>query len=182
MEDTEYSDSGNNFKWQDEISKVDFSSKSSTEKFQNLVTYVKDDLGHEVNDYFLEFYRTGKKDLEFDRDIYKKFIVDVHRYKDNEAYRAFYLDIKHLETAALKDPIKQLFISITSSPLFRPQPTRLFESAKPVGYITLGATKTGGLELSDEKIFNFFRPHETLLTSLTIKRVVSDEIFKIKSK
>ena len=86
-------------------------------------------LGHEVPDYFFEFYRdptnNSSKNQKFEADFYKNVVNDVHVYAPNKSWRALYLNIKALQS--MQAQIPQLYISVCASPVYN-------ERKQPVTY------------------------------------------------
>lgn len=167
-------DFGNGFPWQQRIDALTAGTVSP--RFQNTVTYVRDDLGHDVADYFVEFYRKGARDETFEQRLYEKFIRSVHPYADNSAYRSLYLDIDALDAALEAHPdTAQIFLSLTAQPVYKP-------TRHPVGFDPLKSTAEAGLRIPAAEIPNYFRPHRTLLVAVTLERTIDDRVFQIHTR
>ena len=172
VEDADYADTGSRFPWQTEIDAADPAVAVKSDRFQNTVTWLNDDLGHDVKDYFVEFYRKEKEDNNFEQRLYEKLLSHVHPYQDNPAYRALYLNIDNYEKLERRFKIEQLYMSLMASPVYNPP-------LQPVGYMALGEHDVGGLVLDEAARAQFFQPHRTLLVQVTISRAVGDEVFQI---
>lgn len=172
VEDADYADVPGHFAWQAEIDAADPKVAAESDRFQNTVTWLTDDLSQDVDDYFVEFYRKESEDSNFEQRLYEKLIADVHPYQDNPAYRSLYLSIDNYEKLATRFQIKQLYMSLMASPVYNPP-------SQPVGYIALGERQAGGLVLDESGRAQFFQPHRTLLVKITIERAVGDEVFQI---
>jgi len=173
VSDGDFSETGMQFSWQTKIDNTDPSVGQRSDRLQNTVTYLRDNLNQDVEDYFVEFYRTGETDENFEKELYERFISSVHPYEDNTAYRSIYLDMNEFDKIKNELGINKLFISLTAHPLYRPP-------AYPVGYVSLAENQTGGLQLSAEQLPEFFTAHRTLLVDITINRVVDESVFIIK--
>ncbi|BBI99895.1 hypothetical protein FGKAn22_15880 [Ferrigenium kumadai] len=170
--DDSFSETGTSFPWQTTIDATTVNEQS--DRFQNTVTYLRDDLNQDVRDYFVEFYRKGKPDEHFEKELYERFIDAVHPYEDNPAYRSMYLNLDELDDIQKQLGINNLFISLTAQPLYNPPKT-------PVGYLSLSQNQTGGLKLSGEQLPDFFKAHRTLLIDITITRKVGEKVFRINA-
>lgn len=173
VSDADYPSSTNKaFPWQQRIDQLAPSSDSNSVRFQNTVTWLHDDLGQEICDYFVEFYRKTGQDKIFEAKFYRSVIDTVHAYDDLKSYRSLYLDINALDK--MTKQIEELYVGITAMPVFG-APGVL------VGYRTLPVDATGGVRVSAAKLPLFFQPHRTLLIDLMLTREVSDQVFTIKA-
>jgi hypothetical protein len=151
-------------------------------QYQNTVVRLRDHLGQEVNDYFVEFYRTGSLDDEdFEQWLYKQFIESVHPYNDNQSYRALYLDITTLQKmkAQLQSAGLPLFLSFLAMPSFVPSTSPTTISLHPAGYRPVGEQQTAGLEIPIGALDEVFAAHRTLLVDAQVYRVVDDNVFRM---
>ncbi len=171
--DDGFSEVGTEFPWQVELNQNYPNISNENDSFQNTVTYLHDDSGEDVTDYFVEFYRTGKSDKQFEKQLYERFISTVHPYEDNPAYRALYLDMNEFDKIKSDFNIENIFVSITAHPLYKPPKF-------PVGYVSLAANETGGLQVPTNSLADYFKPHRTLLVDIEIYRVVSNDVFKLR--
>jgi len=153
----------------------------AADRFQNTVIRLRDQLDHEVVDYFVEFYRTGSSDVSFEQRLYRQFIENVHPFNDNGSYRSLYLDINVLDKlkADLKKKGKALFVSFLAMPRFEPSSSPNVISLHPAGYLSLGETETGGLEVAIDDLDRVFAAHRTLLVDARIHRAVDNNVFRI---
>jgi len=124
VSDSDFSETGLQFPWQTRIDNADPSVGQSSDRLQNTVTYLRDNLDQDVEDYFVEFYRTGEDDEKFEKELYERFISSVHPYEDNPAYRSIYLDMDEFDKIKNDLGINNLFISLTAHPLYSPQQRR----------------------------------------------------------
>lgn len=153
----------------------------ASDRFQNTVIRLGDQLGHEVVDYFVEFYRTGDADNAFEQRLYKQFIENVHPFKDNPSYRSMYLDINVLDKFKpdLAKKGKALFVSFLAMPRFEPSPAPNVISLHPAGYRPVGEADTAGLEVDLKNLDKVFAAHRTLLVDARIHRAVDDNVFRM---
>ncbi len=172
VSDADFSETGTQFRWQTRIDDTDPTVGQRSDRLQNTVTYLRDDLNQDVEDYFVEFYRTGAADEHFEKELYERFISSVHPYEDNPAYRSIYLDMNEFDKIRNNLGIKELFVSLTAHPLYSPPD-------HPAGYVSLAADQTGGLHLHADQLAQFFTAHRTLLLDITINRVIDKSVFKI---
>ncbi len=172
VEDSDYPGANGTFAWQAEIEQLDPGIQQRSDALQNTVIHLSDDLGHEVKDYFVEFYRQGAAD-RLDERLYQKFIHSIHAYADNSAFRALYLNIKELEKATHDFAIKELYISLLASPTYAPK------NNHPVGYLPVPNDSVAGLHVPKAQFANFFKAHRTLLIQARITRKVDPSVFKL---
>jgi predicted alpha/beta hydrolase family esterase len=172
VDDGDYPDGDGAFPWQREIDKHDPDIQQRSDAFQNTVVHLTDDLAHEVKDYFVEFYQQGGED-RLDARLYKKFIHSIHPYKDNNAFRALYLNIKELDAAQRDFAMQELYISLLASPTYNP------DKDHPVGYLAVPSTSVAGLRIPKAQFPQFFKAHRTLLIEAIITRKVAPEVFKM---
>jgi len=151
-------------------------------RLQNTVIHLSDQLGHEVADYFVEIYRTGKSDLAFEQKLYKKFIVSVHPFADDQSYRALYLDIGILDKLRPKIEEKGgLYFSFLASPTYVAGNQEDRRGLRPVGYLPVPAQATGGVRIEPQQLNTLFAAHRTVLIDAQIHRFVDPTVFRIKS-
>lgn len=172
VSDADFSETGTQFLWQTKIDNADSNVGQRSDRLQNTVTYLRDSLNQDVEDYFVEFYRTGEADEQFEKELYERFISSVHPYEDNSAYRSIYLDMDEFDKIKNDLGINNLFVSLTAHPLYKLPDC-------PVGYVSLAENQSGGLQLTAEQLPEFFMAHRTLLVDITINRVVDESVFKI---
>lgn len=170
--DADFVDKDAKFPWQTRLDEISDSESTKSPRFMNMVTHVSDNLSAPVLDYFFEFYRQSGNDYRFEEALYDKFIASVHPYGDNPSYRSLYLNINALEKISSRfSNFDNLFMSIAASPVFNPPGT-------PVGYLSLAANSPGGVIIKAEDIPHFFKPHQTMLVDVCIKRMIDREVFK----
>lgn len=153
-----------------------------SDQYQNTVIRLRDHLGHEVFDYFVEFYRNGDpEDWSFEQRLYKRFIESVHPYKDNQSYRSMYLDILALQKikADLQELNAPLFLSFLAMPRFVPSSSPTVISLHPAGYRPVGENDTGGLKIKLEDLDEVFSAHRTLLVEAQVHRAIDDNVFRL---
>lgn len=172
--DNTFSNTGTEFQWQTKLDGITSASTKSNICFQNTVTYLHDNSGEDVQDYFVEFYRRASSDKRFERQLYERFIESVHPYKYNSAFRSIYLNMDEFEKIKSEFSVNNLYVSLTANPLYTPPKL-------PVGYSTVASNATGGLQISQENLGAFFKPHRTLLVDIKINRIVNDQVFKLSS-
>ncbi len=154
-----------------------------SDQYQNTVIRLRDHLGQEVTDYFVEFYRTDDpKDWSFEQRLYKRFIESVHPYKDNQSYRSMYLDIRAMQ--GIKVDLQALnnaplFMSFLAMPRFEPSSSPTTISLHPAGYRPVGENDTGGLEINLGDLDEVFAAHRTLLVEAQVHRAVDDNVFRL---
>jgi hypothetical protein len=168
---------GSAFAWQQQLGIVADPTRAS-DQFQNTVIHLKDHLGHEVPDYFLEFYKDpnsqNKDNRRFEQDFYKRVVNHVHVFGPNKSWRALYLDINALK--ALQPQIPQLYVSLCASPVYnekRPDKT-------PVGYKGTLTDSTGELVIANARLDHYFAPHRTVIIRATIPRYQAESVFRLK--
>lgn len=170
--DDDFGESGTPFPWQTRIDRATPEADTKSHCLQNTVIRLRDNLGQDVHDYFVEFYRKGGNDDRFEKALYDRLIGSVHPYEDNPSYRALYLDIKEFDKLRARHSIDHLFVSLTAHPLYRPD-------RQPVGYASLPENQTGGLKLTAAQLPGFFKAHRTLLIDITLHRAVDESVFRI---
>lgn len=173
VDDAAFSDNGTEFKWQKILDHNGVNTAANSERYQNMVTRLRDHTGHDITDYFVEFYRTEASDKSFEAKLYKDFIQNVHAYADNNSYRSLHLDIAALEKIQARFKLQQLYISLLANPIYDGQ-------RHPAGYVPVSASSTGGLHIPAEELARIFKPHQTLIVDITLERVIDDDIFSIK--
>ena len=178
VDDADYPENASKFKWQERLFEMTEDGFGSSSMFKNVVTRVSDNVGNEVSDYFIEFYRTGEDDVKFEKFLYEDFLDSVHAYKDNGSYRALYLDVGSLlASQKSKDfKLKQLFISIVAHPQFHDKNSKV----QPVGYRPLPPNSEGGLRIPKQRLEEFFAPYETMLVNVVLSRTISSGVFAFK--
>jgi len=150
-------------------------------RFQNTVVRLRDQLGHDVSDYFVEFYRQTGRDDRFEQRLYERVIGSVHAYADDPSYRALYLNINQLD--ALQTDIAQkgaLHLSFLASPSYDSKASERERLRHPVGYQALAANEAGGLRIEPARLDAFFDAHRTVLVDAQIHRAVDAQVFAIK--
>jgi pimeloyl-ACP methyl ester carboxylesterase len=164
------------FPWQQALDDKAWPGASSNRQFQNTVVHLADDLGHDVGDFFFEFYREpDKKDARFEARFYKDVVGKVHPFEKNTAYRSLYLDIDALKRLAGEMPMDPLYISVAAAPEYAPPKT-------PVGYRTFRPREIGQLAVPADRRAAFFSPHRTLFVRIRIARAVAESVFTIHSQ
>lgn len=172
VEDSDYPGADGAFAWQAQIEQLSPGIEQRSDALQNTVIHLSDDLGHEVKDYFVEFYRQGEAD-PLDERLYKKFIHSIHAYADNSAFRALYLNIRELEKATLDFALKELYISLLASPTYAP------DKNHPVGYRPVPNGSVAGLRVPKAQFADFFKANRTLLIQARITRMVAPSVFRL---
>ncbi|MCP5473451.1 MAG: alpha/beta hydrolase [Rhodanobacteraceae bacterium] len=166
---------GGAFRWQQRLN-AEADPARADDQLQNTVVYLSDHLGHEVPDYFFEFYRdplkNDKANRRFEQDFYKRVVTDVHVYGPNKAWRALYMDIKALR--ALQAQIPQLYISVSATPEYSQS------KKQPVGYLGSAMDSTGELVIPNARLDHYFAPHRTVLIRAVIPRYQHSSIFELK--
>jgi pimeloyl-ACP methyl ester carboxylesterase len=163
------------FAWQARLDARAWPAASSNRQFQNTVVHLCDDLGHDVGDFFFEFYREPeKKDARFESRFYREVVTKVHPYERNIAYRSLYLDIDALKKLQAEMPMDPLYISVAAAPEYAPPRT-------PVGYRSLRSAEIGQLSIPAARMTAFFAPHRTLFVRIRIARAVAESVFQIHS-
>jgi pimeloyl-ACP methyl ester carboxylesterase len=151
-------------------------------RYQNTVIRLRDQLGHEVSDYFVELYRTGNSDSAFEQRLYQKFIDSVHPYEDNQSYRSLYLDIGILDKLRSKIVDKGgLFFSFLASPTYVPSDGNGKPGLHPVGYLPVPELETGGVKIQPQQLNEVFAAHRTVLIDAQIHRFVDPAVFRIRA-
>ncbi len=165
------------FPWQHQVTAAADPSRAA-DQLQNTVVHIKDHLGHEVPDYFLEFYKDpnsqNKDNRRFEQAFYKSVVNHVHVYGPNKSWRALYMDINALQ--ALQSQIPQLYISLCASPEFNAKTP----DKTPVGYKGTLTDSTGELVIPNARLGHFFAPHRTVIIRATIPRYQSEKVFRLK--
>ena len=154
-------------------------------RFQNTVVHLRDHLGHEVDDYFVEFYRTGADDHAFEQRLYQQVIRSVHPYADRRSYRALYLDVGallRLQPEIAAAPRRALFLSFLAMPRYVPSGSPQTLSLHPVGYRPVGEHDVAGLAIAADQIGQLFAAHRTLLVDAQIHRAVDANVFRLWRK
>lgn len=150
-------------------------------RFQNTVVCLRDQLGHRVQDYFVEMYRTTHDDDFFEQRLYAKFIDSVHPYEDDPSYRALYLNIGILDKMRPKIQKKGgLYFSFLASPAYVAGLPDGTPSRHPVGYAPILPDESGGVKIAPENLDDFFAAHRTLLVDAQIHRIVDPSVFRVK--
>lgn len=141
--------------------------------FQNTVFRVRDDQGHPIEDYTVEFYGsfTAPKDRwarVFNRDVSGK----THPYSDNNAFRSFMINVTRLARELPKNSTR-LRISFSAMP-------DIADDKTVVGYRTTGVDDIGQIELDSETALEFFQPNRTLFVSVVLPRYQKDAVFQLE--
>ncbi len=162
-------DASGQFPWQRDVDGV--APAATTERMQNTVIHLTDHLGHDVDDYFLEFYRKPVgSDARFEQRFFEKVVSDVHAYQVNTSWRSLYLDIDQLDR--LRPQIPQLYVSVAATPEFK-------EGRQPVGYLGTANDSTGELLIANAELPRYFAPHRTVILRLVIPRYQSASVFRL---
>lgn len=151
-------------------------------RYQNTVVHLRDHLGHEVDDFFVEFYRTGADDHAFEQRLYQQVIRSVHRYSDQRSYRALYLDVgamQKLQPEIEAAPRRSLYLSFLAMPRYVPSGSPQTLSLHPVGYRPVGEHDVAGLPIAAEQMSGLFAAHRTLLVDAQVHRAVDANVFRL---
>jgi len=149
-------------------------------RFQNTVIRLQDQLGHRVSDYFVELYRTVDDDGTFEQRLYQKFIDSVHPYEDDQSYRALYLNIGILNKLQPKIEEKGgLFFSFLASPTYVPSDGNGKPGLHPVGYRPVPELETGGVKIQPQQLNEVFVAHRTVLIDAQIHRFIDPAVFRL---
>ena len=173
VEDADYQTDGSSFSWQQQINAFDPDVAKHSPQRSQVISQLTDHLQNNVEDYFVEFYRTGKKDEKFEQQLYQQFLSGVHAYSDNNAYRNLYFDLTSLTTLRQRYKLDKLYISFNAEPHFKPP-------RQPVGYASVAATETAGLKLEPDNIDWVFTPHQTVLLQVVMQRSIDASVFKLR--
>jgi len=171
VEDADYvPDASGVFPWQRRLEGL--APVASDRRLQNTVVHLTDHLGHEVDDYFFEFYRKPSgSDARFEQRFFEKVVHDVHACQANKSWRSLYLSIDEL--ARLRPQIPQLYISVAASPEYR-------DGKQPVGYLGTANNSTGEWILPNAELATYFAPHRTVILRLVIPRYQSARVFALR--
>jgi hypothetical protein len=135
--------------------------------YQNTVFLVKDQFGHHVTDYFIEFYGPAANTF-WETLFHSQVIEDVHAYTDDNAYRALLIDMKTLAGAQPQDAPLQISLSATPD-----------ISTNEVGYSSFAEGSIGAITLSQNQFPLIFQPNRTIFIEITISRKQKPEIFQL---
>lgn len=159
------------FPWQRQLDAMCAGTRAP--RMQNTVTWLHDDQGHDVSDYFVEFYRKANSDRRFEQSLYEDVIRSVHAYGDNPAYRSIYLDVDRLDQLIHRfKSTQQLYVSVSARPVFHEH-----DRQSPVGYRNVDAGTTCGLPIPVAELGRYFEAHRSLLVSIRLGRGISDRVF-----
>ena len=176
VEDADYPSAGGAFGWQQRLTAAADPARA-TDQLQNTVIHLKDHLGHEVPDYFLEFYKDpnsqDRENREFEQNFYRRVVNHVHVYGPNKSWRALYLDINAL--AKLSPQIQKLYISLCASPEFDEDTPK----KTPVGYKGTTDDSTGELVIPQASLATYFSLHRTVIIRATIPRYQAPRVFQL---
>ncbi len=153
-----------------------------SDRFQNTVVRLRDQLGHDVTDYFVELYRSAGSDQGFEERLYQKFIESVHAYAGDQSYRSLYLNIGILDK--LRPKIEErggLYFSFLASPTYIPSDSDGKPSLHPAGYLPVPEHDTGGVQILSKQLDEVFAAHRTVLIDAQIYRVVDPAVFRIRN-
>ncbi|KKO45833.1 hypothetical protein WG68_09005 [Arsukibacterium ikkense] len=173
VEDSDYQALADSFNWQQQIDALDPTVASQSPQRSQVVCQLTDHLANSVRDYFVEFYRTGKKDEKFEQQLYQQFLCGVHAYSDNGAYRTLYFNLSSLTELRQRYNMNKLYISFNAEPHYKPP-------RQPVGYASVAATDTAGLKLEPDNIDWVFMPHQTVLLQVVMQRSIDTSVFKLR--
>ncbi|KRU81953.1 esterase/lipase family protein [Pseudomonas aeruginosa] len=173
VEDADYKTSAGSFPWQRRIDQFDPGIAERSPRYLNLVSHVCDDLGQEVHDYFIQFFRKLNSDRRFEQRFYERVIADVHPCEDNPAYRSIHLSVQALDELLAGFAVDSLSLSVSAQPLFDPP-------RQPVGYSAVGPGDSEGLGVPRERLGEFFAAHQTLLLRIRLTRLVDGRVFLLK--
>jgi hypothetical protein len=165
------------FAWQTELNNALGTTTNKTPLLQNVVVRLRDHVGNSIDDYFVEFYRKGGDDHQFEQALYCQFLKSVHAYSDDSSYRSLYVDVGELTRmrSTRGTMFKKLFISIAAKPVYLPE-TKL---TQPVGYAPVSENSTGGLQLDEAQLDRVFQPHRTTFVDISLTRKLSESVFKL---
>ena len=136
---------------------------------QNAAFFVHDQFGQNIRDYFIEFYDDNTSFLE--ELFHRKILQDVHAYSDNGAYRAMLMDIKTLREEFPDSPSQTLKISLSAQPDFQ-------NPNHNAGYATFDDKDVGAISLDAVQVQQLFRPNETVLVEIILRRQQRPEVFQ----
>lgn len=170
VSDNDYQTVGSSFAWQQQLDAATAESIPKTPRMQNLITHVQDNLGQDVLEYLVQFYRKVNSDRAFEGRLYEKVIRDVHPYGDNPSYRSLYLSIDELDLVLAKFQTQTLYLSVSAHPIFKPP-------RQPVGYTAVGPGEVDGLGVPAQNIPTYFSPHRSLIVQLRIQRMIDRSVF-----
>lgn len=139
--------------------------------FQNTVCKVYDQFQQPVDDYFLEFFGSGRHEEQMAELFHDEAITNIHPFCDDPSYRSLYINCTKLYQEFNKANHK-LLISLTALPEF--------EKPGDVGYRTFSDEDMGSLVLKPEDFVTIFQENRTVLVRIKLKREQSARIFKIK--
>lgn len=139
--------------------------------YQNTVVRAMDNLENPVEDYVVEFQPDKTKNQSFKlKDIggiFKRNIIrDIHKYTNNSAMRAFYLDVTEIEKQINKIDGK-LYLDFDPSPLIKIDHPSM-QSKHPVGY-----TDINGILITAEIRKMLFNRNITLMLDLNFHREIN---------
>ncbi|MDX1536467.1 MAG: alpha/beta hydrolase [Arsukibacterium sp.] len=173
VEDTDYQPLADSFNWQQQINALDPTVIGKSPQRSQVVCQLTDHLANNVQDYFVEFYRTGKKDEKFEQQLYQQFLCGVHAYSDNGANRALYFNLASLNELRQRYQLNQLYLSFNAEPHYKPP-------RQPVGYASVAASATAGIKLQPDDIDWLFTAHQTVLLQVVMQRSVDAAVFKLR--
>ncbi len=144
----------------------------NTEQYQQICSWVCDDQGRDVEDYFLEwFVQDGQESHWLTTLMHQDVISSVHRYSLNSAYRSIFMDVDRLHC---DDRVCQTAISMLLSIVAHP----IFKEDAWVGYPEFDRDDGCALEISSKEVQTFFQPHETLLLKFILPRCHRKDLVK----
>lgn len=139
-------------------------------RYQNLVSRVTDDLGHPVRDYFLEFYEKARSPADETKiddlmvQIHTEVLESVHKFGPDPSYRSLLFDLTDLErTLGTK---KKLMFSLSAAPVSELVTYRSGKDANDVSELAVSGRGA-----------SFWRPNETMLADIVIKRQQAERLF-----
>ena len=149
--------------------------KSAQHAYNNVVMRVRDDRGHDIDNYLIEFFVAGETDAkpaELTRFFNEDVIESVHCYDRNKAYRSFHLDISQLMTQMTTAQGADLRFSLSATPAFRDD--------RSAGYKSWKITDLHDVKIPVLPGTPMFQPFQTILVDITIPRKVGDDVFRLK--
>jgi pimeloyl-ACP methyl ester carboxylesterase len=136
-------------------------------QYQHVVFRVHDQFGQPVEDYVIEFYQEKRdpEDKVFVK-IHGEILEKVTTNSVDASYRSFFFDTTDLGTYLVENPQTDIVMSLSAA--------RLSER------VSYRNPKKGAIQVFSNTAQTFLHPNEPILIDVTLWRVTSDQVFKLR--
>lgn len=144
--------------------------KQTAHRFQNTIVRVTDHLGHEVEDYFLEF-RSGEQTHYWLDELFHKHIIErTHINLVSPSYRCINMNANHMRDKTWNT----VSLGISAHP-------NIDHPDVLVGYETCSTHNKKAIQITQELYERTFHTNQTLLLDIQLQRLQKPRLFKLRS-